>query len=263
MALAGRVVLVTGGGRGIGRELALAFAREGMRVVAVSRSGDDLAALAGEVAARGGDCFTRQTDVASEQEVASLATEIDRRYGLLHVLVNNAALRMDHIGGGPEYPYRVPLTDVSARDWDRMMATNVRGPFLVCKHHAPLLRRARGASVINVSAGAGIRGQAGRAPYSAAKFALEGLTQALAEEWRGDAIAVNTLEPGGSVLTDETKRELVAGGSSHRFLDAAVMVPPALHLASADADSPTGTHVNALEWVLEHGLGPRERWFAR
>lgn len=261
MALRGRVAVVTGAGRGIGREIATALAREGARVIAVSRTTREVEDVAGEIQGAGGDALAIRADVASEPDVTALAQELRRRYGVLHVLVNNAALRMDHIGAGPEYPYRMPLVDVPVAEWDRMIATNLRGPFLTCKLLAPFLHAAKGASVVNVSAGAGVRGQPGRAPYSASKFALEGLTQALAEEWRGAGVAVNTLEPGGSVLTDDVKGGLVAGGTTHRFLRADVMVPPALFLASQDASGVTGTHVNALEWVVAHELGPAERWY--
>lgn len=262
MALTGRVAVVTGAGRGIGRLVALALAREGARVVAVSRTEEQVVAVSREIGEAGGEASALRVDVAREADVRLLSRHVADRYGVLHVLVNNAALRMDHIGGGPEYPYRLPLVDVSVADWDRMIATNVRGPFLTCKLLAPLLREAHGAAVVNVSAGAGLHGQAGRAPYSASKFALEGLTQALAEEWREFGISVNTLEPGGSVLTDETKRALLARGTSHRFLRAEVVVPPLLFLASQAGTGVTGTHVNALEWVLANGLGPRERWSA-
>ena len=260
MALTGRVALVTGAGRGIGRVAALALAREGARVGLVSRTEAEVDAVAMEIVAAGGDALALRADVSREDDVAAVARTVAERSGALHVLVNNAALRMDHIGGGPGYPYRIALADVAIADFDRMIATNVRGPYLTCKLLAPLLRAAAGASVVNISAGAGVRGQAGRAPYSASKFALEGMTQALAEEWRADRIAVNTLEPGGSVLTDATKGRLVESGVERRFLRPDVIVPALLALATPAAGGVTGTHVDALEWAVAHGLGPRERW---
>lgn len=262
MALNGRVALVTGAGRGIGRAIALALAGEGAFVLVVSRTTSEIERVVGEIEAAGGRAASMRVDVSREDDVATLADAIRAAHGRLHVLVNNAALRMDHIGAGPAYPYRMPLVDVPVEEWDRMIATNVRGPFLLCKLLGPLLFAAHGAAVVNVSAGAGVRGQAGRAPYSASKFALEGLTQTLAEEWQDYAVAVNSLEPGGSVLTDDVKAELVSEGTPHRFLRAEVMVPPALFLASQDARGISGTHVNALEWVVAHGLGAREAWFA-
>ena len=262
MALADRVAVVTGAGRGIGRLIALGLAGEGAFVVAASRTVDELDELVREIRAIGREAESVRADVSSVHDVTSLADHVRARHGRLHVLVNNAALRMDHIGAGPAYPYRMPLVDVPVEQWDRMMATNVRGPFLMCKLLAPLLFSAHGSSVINVSAGAGVRGQAGRAPYSASKFALEGLTQALAEEWHDAGVAVNSLEPGGSVLTDDVKAELVAEGTTHRFLRPEVMVPPALFLASQDASGVSGQHVNALEWCVDHGDGGRERWYA-
>lgn len=263
MALTDGVAVVTGAGRGIGRLIALGLAREGAFVVAVSRNAEELERLAVEIRATGGEAEPFRADVSDADDVGALADHIRARHGRLLVLVNNAALRMDHIGGGPAYPYRMPLVDVPVEQWDRMMATNVRGPFLTCKLLAPMLFASGGASVINVSAGAGVRGQAGRAPYTASKFALEGLTQALAEEWHDAGVAVNSLEPGGSVLTDGVKAGLVAVGTDRRFLRPEVMVPPAVFLASQNASGVTGRHVNALAWCVERGLGGPDGWYAR
>lgn len=232
----------------------------------VSRTERDLAAVADEIARAGGRATAHRADAARERDVAALADRVEREHGRLHVLVNCAALQMDDIAGPrPVYPYRVPFLELPIADWDRMVAVNLRGPFLTCRLLGPLLRVAGardGAAVVNVSAGAGIRGQAGRVPYSASKFGLEGLSQALAAEWRELNVAVNTIEPGVSVLTDDVKRGLVASGARVRFARPELMVPPALFLAAQDASGVTGTHVNALDWLAEHGLGGFERWAA-
>jgi NAD(P)-dependent dehydrogenase (short-subunit alcohol dehydrogenase family) len=204
--------------------------------------------------------------VTDERDVEALADRIRRRHGGLHVLVNSAGLRMDHIGGARAgYPYRVPFLALPIADWDRMIATNLRGPFLACRLLGPLVQAAGmrdGAAVVNVSAGAGIRGQAGRVPYSASKFGLEGLSQALAAEWRELNVAVNTIEPGVSVLTDDVKRGLAAAGGPARFARPEIMVPPTLFLAAQDATGLTGAHLNALAWLEERGLGDWARWKA-
>ena len=257
MELAGRVAVITGAGRGIGRAIAIGFAREGAEVVAVSRTLAEVEAVAVGIRAAGGRAVARQLDVGDEDDVAALATWLEREYGRLHVVVNNAALRMIHVGGPHAvHPYRVPLLDLRVDEWDAMVRVNLRGPFLVCRLLGRLLAAAGrdgGAAVVNVSAGAGIRGQAGRAPYSATKFALEGLTQSLAAEWTGLNIAVNTLEPGVSVLTDDQKRD--PNGRALRFAAPEVMVPAAVFLATQDASGVTGRHLNASAWLEERGLG--------
>lgn len=263
MELADRIAVITGAGRGIGRALALGFAREGAEVVAVSRTLAEVEAVATEVRAAGGRAVARQVDVSDEGDVAALAAWLEREHGRLHVVVNNAALRMIHVGGPhAAYPYRVPFLDLRVDEWDAMVRVNLRGPFLVCRLLGRLLAEAGrdgGAAVVNVSAGAGIRGEAGRAPYSATKFALEGLTQSLAAEWTGLNIAVNTLEPGVSVLTDDLKRDRRANGRGLRFAGPEVMVPAAVFLATQDASGVTGRHVNAWAWLEERGLGVPER----
>jgi NAD(P)-dependent dehydrogenase (short-subunit alcohol dehydrogenase family) len=109
---------------------------------------------------------------------------------------------------GKRDSYLVSFSEITIEDWDKMVATNLRGPFLVVKICLPLLVKAGAASIINISAGGGKRGMAGRVPYCASKFGLEGLTQSLAEEFRSLNIAVNSLSPGRlSILTDAVKRD--------------------------------------------------------
>jgi 3-oxoacyl-[acyl-carrier protein] reductase len=259
--LAGRVALVTGAGRGIGRALAVGFAAEGAAIVAVSRTADEVQAVAREIRRAGGAAEACVCDVASEDAVRALAEWLAQQYGRLDVLVNNAGLRMIHVGDPTSYV--TPVLELTVEEWDRMLAVNLRGPFLTCRLLGPLLQRPGRASVINVSSGGGLRGEAGRAPYCASKFGLEGLTQSLAAEWRPLNIAVNTLSPGVSILTDPIKLELRKENPALRYARPEMMVPPAVFLAQQDAAGVSGRQVNAFEWVQEHALGGWERWEAR
>ena len=263
MSLAGRVAVVAGAGRGIGRAIALGLAGEGAEVVALARTLAEVEAVAAEIRAAGGPATARRVDVADEAEVAALAGWLASRASPPRILVNNAGLRMDHLAPGLAYPYRIPLLELPVEAWDRMIRANLRGPFLTCRLLGPLLCASGGASVVNVSAGAGITAVAGRSPYVASKFALEGLTRSLAEEWRAANVAVNALEPGVSVLTDLVKRALLRAEGAPRFARPEVLVPAALFLAAQDAGGVTGAHVNALAWLEERGLGAWERWAAR
>ena len=258
--LRGRVALVTGAGRGIGRALALGLAEAGATVVAVSRTEAQVIALADEIRAQGGQAEARQCDVADEDDVAALMSFIGERFGKLDVLVNNAALRMIHVGSPSSY--LTPVEELSIGEWDRMLAVNLRGPFLTCKLALPLLRRAGAASVINISAGAGSQCQPGRTPYCVSKFGLEALTQCLAAEWRGENIAVNSLAPGVSVFTDEIKRELKQGNPGLRHAWPQMMTAPLLFLAQARAAEVSGQRLVAWDWLQSHGLGGWERWNA-
>jgi NAD(P)-dependent dehydrogenase (short-subunit alcohol dehydrogenase family) len=258
--LDGRVAVVTGAGRGIGRAIALGFAAAGAEVYAVARTATDLEAVATEARKSGGRLTPVPADVSSESDVRAVGAFVGSRHEALHVLVNNAALRMYQLGSGGSY--RIPLLELSVADWDRLLAVDLRGPFLTCRLLGPLLIAARGASVINVSAGAGVEGDPGRAPYSAAKHGLEGLTKTLAIEWRDDGVAVNTLTPGASVFTDEVKRDMRRRDASLRFVRPEMLVPAALHVARQTASGLTGARIDAFAWAREHGFGGYETWAA-
>ena len=258
--LAGRVALVTGAGRGIGRALALALAEAGAAVVAVSRTQEQVAAVAKEIGCRGGQAEARRCDVSDEGQVATLMDLVSQRFGKLDVLVNNAGLRMIHVGSPTSY--LTPVDELTIPEWDSMLAINLRGPFLTCKLALPLLRQAGAASVVNISAGGGAEGQPGRTPYCVSKFGLEALTQCLAAEWRADNIAVNSLAPGVSVLTDDIKLEMRRKDPALKHAQPEMMVPPLLFLAQAKAPEFSGRRVVAWDWLREHELGGWERWAA-
>lgn len=153
--LLGRVALVTGAGRGIGRAIALGFAAEGAEVVTVARTVNEIEAVAREIVQGGGSAHARSCDVSSAREVSALAEWLAMRYDRLDVLVNNAGMRMNHVGDPNSY-YTTVL-ELTIDEWDCMIATNLRGPFLTSKLLFPLMRAAGRASVINMSALAGGR----------------------------------------------------------------------------------------------------------
>jgi NAD(P)-dependent dehydrogenase (short-subunit alcohol dehydrogenase family) len=248
-------VLVTGAGRGIGRAIARGFAAEGAEVILVGRTREALDAVAAEI---GSAADAVACDVSSEGDVDGLAKYVAARYGWLHVLVNCAALRMHHVGDPSAF--RKVLADVPPREWDAILGTNLRGPYLLCRALAGLLRAAGGASVINVSAGAATSAEGGRAPYAASKAALEALTRSLAAEWRDLGIRVNTLVPDQRVLTEGHHVELRAPEERARYVAPEALVPPALYLTTSGV---TGERIEALVWNEANGFGGWERWEAR
>jgi NAD(P)-dependent dehydrogenase (short-subunit alcohol dehydrogenase family) len=166
---------------------------------------------------------------------------------------------MNHLGKKDNY--YIPLT---INDWDSTINVNLRGPFLCIRELLPLIRSNAAGSIINISAGGGKRGMAGRAPYCASKFGLEGLTQSLALEFQSCNIAVNALSPGKhSILTDEAKREQLQRSPAALFMRPEMMVPPAIFLAIQDGHGTTGQHIEALDWVMQNGHGGIEEWKAK
>ncbi len=181
---------MTGAGRGIGRCIALTLADAGACVALAARGEDQLKAVQAEIARTGGAAAVFRTDVAREPDVVRLVQQTVEHFGGLDVVVNNA-------GTGSFGP----LEQMTAGQWDEMMAVNVRGPFLLCREALPHLRRSQHAFIVNISSVVGLRGYPNQAGYSASKHALMGMTKALARELQSTGIRVHAVCP-GSVDTD-------------------------------------------------------------
>lgn len=183
--LDGKVALVTGSNRGIGKGIALAMAREGASLVLAARNADDLDRAAAEITAVGARVLAVPTDVADEAQIERLFQTTMERLGRLDVLVNNAGA----FDGGP-------IDSLSVEAWDRVIAINLRGPFL-CTRAAMRIMKAQGAGrIINIGSISAQRVRPGSAPYAASKHGLWGLTQATALEGRPHGITCCCLHPG-------------------------------------------------------------------
>jgi NAD(P)-dependent dehydrogenase (short-subunit alcohol dehydrogenase family) len=262
MQLAGKIALVTGAGRGIGKAIAIGFADSGADIIAVSRTLPEIEETVRTVNVAGRRGLAIRADVSRFEDVERIAQQVRSHFGRLDILVNNAALRMNYLG--TKDSYYIPFVDLTVDDWDSTIKVNLRGPFLCIRELLPLIRTNSAGSIINISAGGGKRGMAGRAPYCASKFGLEGLTQSLALEFGGLNIAVNALSPGKhSILTDQAKREQLGLSPAAFFMKPEMMVPPAIFLALQDGHGTTGRHIEALDWVMQNGHGGIEEWKAR
>jgi NAD(P)-dependent dehydrogenase (short-subunit alcohol dehydrogenase family) len=262
MQLAGKIALVTGAGRGIGKAIAVGFARAGADIIAISRTLPEIEDTVRTVQFAGRRALAIQGDVSRLEDVERIAQQVGSHFGGLDILVNNAALRMNHLG--KKDSYYIPFTNLTIDDWDSAINVNLRGPFLCIKELLPLIRRNDAGSIINISAGGGKRGMAGRVPYCASKFGLEGLTQSLGLEFQSFNIAVNALSPGKhSILTDEVKREQLQRTPAALFMRPEMMLPPAIFLALQDGHGTTGEHIEALDWVMHNGHGGIEEWKAK
>ncbi len=191
--LEGRVALVTGGSRGIGRAICLELAKRGARVVVNYQSSNELAdAVVKEIVAAGGEAFAMQGDVASADSAVALVKAAVERFGGLDILVNNAGITRDGL-----------LMRMSEADWDAVHNTNLRGAFLITKAAMRPMLRAKNGRIINISSVVGVMGNPGQANYAAAKAGLIGFTRAVAREVASRGITVNAVAP-GFIQTDIT-----------------------------------------------------------
>jgi 3-oxoacyl-[acyl-carrier protein] reductase len=184
--LDGKTAIVTGGGTGIGRAVALALARQGASVAVVNRSSIDAArAVATEIEQIGARSVAIQADVSSAQAIESVVQQTIAELGQIDILVNNAGINRDSL-----------LVRMSDQDWDDVINTNLRGAFLLCRAAVKVMMKQRRGKIVNISSVFGIVGNAGQANYCASKFGLIGLTQSLAKEVGSRNIQVNAVAPG-------------------------------------------------------------------
>ncbi len=180
--LEGKVVLVTGSGRGFGRSMALAYGREGAKIVCVARTVSELEGTRDLIHSSGGDAEVLRVDLASPEEIDSLREAVVEGFGGLDVLVNNAATS----------PWKT-LDEMTVEDWDRTLGVNLRAPFLLAKAFKDTMAARGGGSIINVTSRSAEMGFVAEVGYCPSKYGLEGLTQCLALELRPLGIAVNSL----------------------------------------------------------------------
>ena len=183
--LRGKVVVITGASRGLGRALVLACAKEGANLVVNSRNEDSLRPVAEEAEEAGAEVLPIPADVAVRTDVDKLVDGALQRFGGVDVLVNNAGLL------GP----RVPIEEYPEDEWRRVLDANLTAPFLLSRALIPHM--SEGGSIINVTSGVSIEGRAEWGAYSVSKFGVEGLTQILAAELEDRGIRVNSVDPGG------------------------------------------------------------------
>ncbi len=237
--LAGKVALITGAGRGFGRAIALAFAREGARVTAnylVSQAGAE--EVVAEAERLGGEAIALRGDVAREDDVQALIAGTLDRFGRLDILVNNAGIMV-----------RGPLLRMPDDQGRRMFDVNVMGTLLCSRHALPPMIEQKGGRIINLSSQLAQRavGGGGFAAYAATKGAIESLTRALAAEVGAHGITVNAIAPGGietdmnrEVMTDEYRARRLAELPLRRFGRVDDVAYCAVILASDDAGYLTG-----------------------
>jgi NAD(P)-dependent dehydrogenase (short-subunit alcohol dehydrogenase family) len=191
--LKGKVALVTGASKGLGKAMSLALAREGVKVALVSRDEKLLAEAAGEIRALGGEAEVFRADVSDEAQVLALAKAVLARFGPLQILINNAGINI-----------RKPVTDFTLEEWNRVQSTNVTSAFLLCRSFVPGMKGQGYGRIINMTSMMSHVGLPGRTAYASSKTALLGFIRALALELAADKITVNGISP-GPCLTEINK----------------------------------------------------------
>ena len=236
-ALDGRVALVTGAGRGIGRAVALALAEAGAAVACVARSRDQVDAVAAAIAEAGGRACARPLDVTRATSVEAAVQEVEAALGPIDVLVNNAGIVLEK-----------PALETTDDEWESVLATNLTGMFRCARTVGPgMIRRGRG-KIINIGSMYGALGVSRYAAYCASKAGAEGLTRSLAVEWARHGIQVNCLAPGftnteipRAALTDAEKRaRFLSRVPARRIGEPEEVGRLAVYLASAASDFMTG-----------------------
>ena len=182
----GKVVLVTGGSRGLGKAMSLGFAEQGATVIIVSRKQDSCTALAEQIIQAGGQAVGIAANTGKTDDIDALVRQLKTDYARIDLLINNAGT---NIALGP-------LTNLSPEQFDKMFQVNLRGPWYLASRIAPIMAATGGGSIINILSVAALRPPAYNGFYAATKSGLEAITKVMAQEWANDKIRVNAIAPG-------------------------------------------------------------------
>jgi len=228
MKLKDKVTVITGGGRGIGKAIALHYAREGAKLALCARTSTELDQTVGEIRALKTEAEGWTGDVSIEDSAQEFIANALKKFGRIDVLVNNAGVMTRP----------APMTELDVKKWDYTIAVNTRGPFLITQAVLPIMIKQKSGSIINVSSMIGRGAYANFIAYATSKWGLEGFTQTLAAEVRSSHILVNSVEPGYVA----TKLTGFHGSKPESVTDVFV------YLASDEAKGITGKMLSSSGW---------------
>lgn len=234
--LTGKIALVTGAARGIGKEIALTLASNGATVIVNYNGSKERAeAVVSEIKANGGEAEAMQCNVADFEASETMVKEVLNKYGKVDILVNNAGITKDNL-----------IMRMSEEDYDAVLDTNLKGAFNMIRHLSRAFLKQRSGKIINISSVSGVMGNAGQSNYSASKAGLIGLTKSVARELASRNVCVNAVAP-GFIATEMTEvlsedymnkmKEMIPLGKLGNTKDIANMV---LFLAGNQSDYITG-----------------------
>ena len=242
--LQGKIAVVTGAGRGIGRAVALRFAAEGADVVCVSRTAENSEKVAAEVQALGVKSWALAVDVADGAAVTAAADRVLSEAGRVDILVNNAGVTRDGL-----------LMRMSEADWDTVLNTNLRGAFHMTRAFTRQFLKLRAGRIINIASVIGLIGNAGQCNYAASKAGLIGFTKSVARELASRGVTCNAIAPGfistdmTAVLGDEVRAQLLEKIPLNSLGEAEDIAQAALYLAG-----PGGRYVTGQVLVVDGGM---------
>ncbi len=223
-----RIIIVTGASRGLGREIALKFGSAGHRIVIVYLKRDREAGDVAEAVQRsGGEAITHRMDVRRPSDVDGLISVVQKRWERLDVLVNNAGLAKDGL-----------CIRMQEQDWDEVLTTNLKGPFLFMRAAAKIMIQQRTGHIVNIASITGVRGREGQANYSASKAGLIGLTKTAAVELGRFNVKVNAVLPGylptdmGEAVSDAIKERILRENALGKLSDPREVADFIYHLVS-------------------------------
>ena len=234
--LDGKVAIITGASRGIGREITLLFAKEGAKLVITARNKEALESVAKEILeVSGREAFVFALDVQNAREIAELLDKTLDKYSRVDILVNNAGLTKDGL-----------FVRMSEADWDEVLNTNLKGTFLCMRAVSKVMMKQRQGRIINMASVIGLTGNAGQANYAASKAGIIALTKSVAKELGSRNVLVNAIAPGfietdmTRSLSDETKNAILKSIPVGIFGKPIDVAKTALYLASEESNFVTG-----------------------
>jgi len=235
--LENRVALITGASRGIGRSIALAFGREGAKIVATARTRDALDALTEQLRQMGSEALAVTADLSVEGDIQRIVDEALKRFGRIDILVNNAAIIHE----------RVYLEDFNADLWRNVLEVNLTAPALLIKAALPSMKANNSGKILNISSIGGRKGGKGRSAYRASKAGLISLTESVAAEVKPYGIDCNCICP-GAVDTEGYREAFGRKGKAEnpRLIEPDEIAALAVFLASAESFVITGTAIDAF-----------------
>jgi 3-oxoacyl-[acyl-carrier protein] reductase len=236
--LESKVAIVTGGGRGLGKIFCLAMADEGAKIVSVDILEKDSLQTAQEIKKKGGSAMSLKVDVTSEKETLGMAEETIKAFGRIDILVNNAAL---YFGIG-----RRSFYEISPEEWDKLIAVNLKGPFLCTKAVFPFMKKQNKGKIINLSSETAFTGSKGFIHYVTSKGGIISFTRSLAAELGPYGICVNSIAPGftdteaSRSVTDDITKYNVSLTPLGRLQQPQDLIGALLFLAGDESDFVTG-----------------------
>ena len=235
LSLEGKVVLITGGARGIGKEIAMLFAREGAGIALCDVDLTQAEETAAEIRDLGRECLAFKADVTDPKNVQDMVDKILDKLKKLDILINNAGITRDNL-----------ILRMSEDEWDKVIAVNLKGCFLCTKVVSKVMLKQRSGRIVNLASIIGIMGNAGQANYAASKAGIIGLTKSVAKELAGRGICVNAIAPGfiktemTARLPEDIQKKMLSSIPLGRFGEPKDVADLALFLSSEGSSYITG-----------------------